>query len=84
MKRFRNQELVRFRTVSVGGIDQIHAELNGASEDLFCILAIGRPTPNPRTREAHRAEAEPIDRKISAQLKGRFGSIRSPHQCSSR
>ena len=76
MQRFRNQELVRFRPVSVGRVDQIHSELDCASQNLFCVLAIGRPTPNPGARQAHRAKAEPINRKISAYGK-RFVHARS-------
>ena len=80
MKRFRNQELVRFRTVSVGRVDEIHSELNRAPQNLFCILAIGRPTPNPRSRQAHRAKPKSIHRNIAAQLERRFGSICSRHK----
>jgi len=71
MERFGDEQLVRFRSVSVGGIDQIHTELDRALQHLDRVCAVGWPTPNAFARETHRAETEPIDFEIAADLENR-------------
>ena len=74
MERFHDEKLARFRTVSVGRVDQVHAQIDRAPQNFLCVLAIGRPTPNPFARYSHRAKAEPIHGKIAADWKSRFHS----------
>src|SRR5437773_11692318 len=69
IQRFSDEELVRFRTVSIGGIDEIDAQLDRAPQNFLRVLAIGRPTPDPLARQTHRAEPKPVDQKIPAQQK---------------
>src|SRR2546430_8353397 len=47
IQRFGNEELVGFRTVSIGGVDEIDAQLESAPPNLLRALAIRRPTPDP-------------------------------------
>jgi hypothetical protein len=72
MERFCNQQFACFRAVSVGGIDQVHTEFDGAPKNFERGLPVSRPTPNPIAGDAHRAKAEPIDREITAQLPSRI------------
>src|SRR5437762_4886215 len=71
MERFGDEQLVRFRSVSVGGIDQIHTELDRALQHLDRVCAVGWPTPNAFARETHRAETEPVHFEIAADLENR-------------
>ena len=68
MERRGDEQFAYFRPISVGGVDQIHTELDGAPQNFECVIAIRRPTPNALPGDAHRAEAEPIDREIAAQF----------------
>ena len=72
MKRFRDEQLVHFRSVSIGRIDEIHAKLERATQNFFCILSIGRPTPYAVARQAHRAIAKPVYGKIATDRESRF------------
>src|SRR6266496_6333712 len=78
IQRFGNEELVRFRTVSIGGIDEIDAQLDRAPQNFLRVLAIRRPTPDPLARQAHRAKPEPVDQKIASQLKRGISRLRDP------
>ena len=74
MERFRDEQFAHFRTVSIGGIDKVHAELDRPTQNFQRILSISRPTPYSLARQAHRAKAKSIHRKIAAQKKRRFSS----------
>jgi hypothetical protein len=50
-------------------VDEIDAQLDRTPQNFLRVLAIGRPTPDPLARQAHRAKTEPVDQKIAAQLK---------------
>ena len=82
MERLGDEQFAYVRTVSVGGIDEIHAELDGPAQNFPRVLSIGRPTPYPLARQAHRAKAKPINRKIAAEGKYRFRrlTIRRHHK----
>src|SRR5205814_5142934 len=47
IQRFGNEKLIRFRTVSIGGVDETHAQLDCASQNFLRVLPIRRPTPDP-------------------------------------
>jgi hypothetical protein len=66
MKRLRNEQLTRFRPVSIGRVDQINSKFNCAAQNLERIVSVGRPSPNAVPGDAHRTEPEPIDREIAA------------------
>ena len=68
MERFCYEQFACFRPVRIGRVDQVHTEFDGAPQDFERVLSIRRPTPNPFPGDAHRAEAEPIDREIGAQF----------------
>ena len=70
IKRFRDQQFACFRTVGICCVNQVHTQLNRVSQNLKRVPAVGRPAPDPFASDAHRAETESIDRKISAQLPG--------------
>ena len=67
MERFCDEKLARFWTIRIGRVDQVHAKIERAPQNFLCVLAIGRLTPDPLSRYAHRAEAEPIHGKIAAE-----------------
>src|SRR5205823_3863014 len=67
MERFCDEKLARFGAVGIGRVDQVHAKIARAPQNFLCVLAIGRPTPDPLARYAHRAEAESIHGKIAAE-----------------
>ena len=68
------REFAYVRTVSIGGIDEIHPELDGPAQNFPRVLSIGRPTPYALACQAHCAEAKSIYRKIAADRKRRFCS----------
>src|ERR1044072_4838204 len=72
MQRLRDQLFADFRTVRLGRVDEIHAELDRALEDANRFIAILRRTPDAFAGDAHRAEAEPVDREIAADGESRF------------
>src|SRR5947199_3108184 len=47
IQRFSNEELVRFRTVSIGRVDEVDAELDRAPPNFLRVLSITRPPPVP-------------------------------------
>jgi len=49
-------------TVGVGGVDEVHPELDGPAQHGQALGAVGRLTPDARPRDAHGPEAEPADR----------------------
>ncbi len=50
-------------------VDEIDAQLDRTPQNFLRVLAIGRPTPDPLARQAHRLKTEPVDQKIAAQQK---------------
>src|SRR2546430_13078172 len=77
-----DQQLAYFRSIGVGGVDEIHPELDRLTQYFPRVLAIGRPTPDSLASQPHRAVAKPIHGKITAQKKRRFrsGSRRRGHK----
>ena len=72
MQRFSDQELARLRPVGIGGIDQVHVQLDRAFENSACLIPIFRPTPDPVASDPHRAKPKPINRKIAADFEHRI------------
>src|ERR1044072_1423628 len=58
IQRLGKEELVRFRTVSIGRVDEIDAQLDCAPQNLLGILAISRPTPDPLSLSPHSSTTE--------------------------
>src|SRR4030095_8213362 len=54
IQRLGNEELVRFRTVSIRGIDEIDAQFDRAPQNFLSVLTIRWPTPDPLARHPHR------------------------------
>ena len=50
-------------------VDEIDAQLDRTPQNFLRVLAIGRPSPDPLARQAHRPKTEPVDQKIAAQQK---------------
>src|SRR5436190_21188244 len=70
MERLGYEQFACFRPVGVGGIDQVHAEFDGAPQNFERILSIRRPTPNAFPGYPHRATAESIDCQFASRLPG--------------
>src|SRR5450631_575074 len=64
VQRFGNDLFTDVRSVGVSGIDEIHTELKRTPENLKRRLTVSWRTPHARTREPHRAEAEPMHAQI--------------------
>jgi hypothetical protein len=73
MERFGNDKFACFRAVSIGGVDEIDAELDCATQNFPGVISIGRPTPDSGARQAHRAKPKAIHGQIAPQLKCRCG-----------
>ena len=54
MERLRDEQLTRFRPVSIGRVDQVHPKFNCAAQNLERIVSVGRPSqiPSPVMRIA--------------------------------
>src|SRR5207247_11154139 len=61
IQRFGNEELVRFRTVSIGCVDEIDSQLDRSLQNFLRVLPIRRPTPDPLACQPHRPKTEPVD-----------------------
>ena len=64
--------------VGVGGVDEVHAELDGAAHDRPGGLAVGGLAPDARAGDPHGAEAEPVDAAEVRDVE-RGGRSRSGH-----
>ena len=78
MKRLRNEKLARLRSVGIGGIDEIHAELDRALENFERGFAVLRPTPDPVACDPHRAEPEPVHGQVAADFESVTHSFVGP------
>src|ERR1700730_5943410 len=76
IERLRDEQFAYFRPVSIGRIDKVNAKLDRPAQNLPRVISIGRPTPYALPRQAHRAKAKPINRKIAGQEKRRFRGTR--------
>ena len=57
-------ELLRhIRSVRVGRVDEIDAQLDGAPQDAQGEIAIPRGSPHAAPRKLHRPETEPVHRQ---------------------
>jgi hypothetical protein len=50
MERFGDEQFVNLRAIGIGGVDEIHAQLEGSAQDLLRFLAVRRPSPDPLAR----------------------------------
>ena len=70
VQRLGDQRFADMRTVRIGGIDEVHAELVRSPQDRLGGIAIGRFAPYPVARDAHRAVPETMHREITADTDG--------------
>src|SRR5438270_2186383 len=66
MQGLRDDLLAAAGAVDVRGVDEVHAELDGATEETDALLAI--------VHDAHRAEAEAAHLELAAELEARVHS----------
>ena len=78
MKRFCDEQFACLRSVCVSGVDQIHAELDRAAQDLERVFPVWRPTQNALPGDAHRAKTEPVYCEVATQFKSH---IRGHSRC---
>jgi hypothetical protein len=77
MERFCDKQFARFRPVRIRCVDQIHTELDCASENFERVLPIGWPTPNAFAGDTHRTKTEPIHCQVAVQFpSGIYGHFR--------
>src|SRR5438552_5565337 len=65
MQRLGDQTFTNYGTVGVGGVDEIDAQLDRASQDCDCLGMIGRFSPDAIAGELHCTEPEPANRNIT-------------------
>ena len=65
-----DQLLAHFRSIGIGGIDQLYAKLHGPAQQLARPGRIGRLAPDAGAGDAHGAEAHAIHRQVAAQRNG--------------
>ena len=88
-ERLGDERLADIRTVGVGGVDEVHAALDRAPEHRLRGVPVRGLAPDPCPGDAHRAEAEPVDGEVTADIDraGRAGSVvshSSPLSCGAR
>jgi len=66
IKRFGDEFFSHMRAVGIGRVDKIDSEFNGAAQNSNRFVVIFRRPPDSFSREAHGAEAEPVDYEIAA------------------
>ena len=70
VQRLADQVLRHVGPVAVGGVDEVHAEVDGATQDRDRVVdVIGHP-PDALTGDAHRPEAEAGHRQVLAEGEG--------------
>src|SRR5439155_18832071 len=80
VQRFRDQVLGNMRTIGIGCIDEVDAEVNRRAQYGPRLLQVYRISPDPWTREAHGTEAETMNRQVASQ-KERFRRRRPNPRC---
>ena len=65
---FGDQALADLRSVGIGGVDEIDAQLERPAQHPLAFLPIGRLAPDPLPGETHRPETEAIDRHVAADV----------------
>ena len=74
-QRLGDEILAHERTIAVGGVDEVDAQIRQALQQLHRLGGILRLTPDSLSRDAHRAESQAIDLDLAAdaELSGRGG-----------
>ena len=70
MERLGDQVLAHLRTVGVGGVDQVDAELQNAPEEALGLLRIVGRAPDALPGDPHGAETESVDLEVTADGEG--------------
>src|SRR5665213_2327029 len=69
VQRLPDQFFSDIRSVGVGGVDEVHPELDRATEHADRLVVIARWAPNARSGQLHRPIPETIDRELAAEAK---------------
>jgi hypothetical protein len=70
VQRFRDQLLGHVGAIRVGGIDEVHPQLDRAVEDSNGLAPVRRWSPDTLAGEPHGAEAHPVHAEVAAQGDG--------------
>jgi hypothetical protein len=65
-ERFGDYFFADERSVRIGRIDEIHAAFDDVPNQFDGAGSVGRRSPNPAPRDAHRSEAKTVDGQIAA------------------
>ena len=76
MQRLANDVLGDVGAVGVGGVDEVHAQFDGAAQHPDAFVAVGGRAPHALAGQAHCAEAEPVDGQVAAEGE-RAGCLRA-------
>jgi hypothetical protein len=77
MQRLFDQLFRHIRAVGIRGVDEVHADLDEASQYPDALVAVIWRAPYALPRQAHRAETQTIDGQIAADGEG--GHVRPPY-----
>jgi hypothetical protein len=67
MQGFRDQTLAHLGAVGVRRVDEVDAELEGASQDSLRSPGIARLAPDARSRDSHRAVADAPNGQVASE-----------------
>ena len=70
MEGLRDQSLAHLGPVGIGSVDEVDPERHRPPQDTLAFLPVDRLSPDPFSGDAHGAEPEAIDRKVTADIDG--------------
>ena len=70
VQRLFDQFLGHVGTVGIGGVDEVHPELDETAQHADAFVAVGRRAPHALTRQPHRAESEAVHGEVPADGEG--------------
>jgi hypothetical protein len=68
MQRLSDKLLTHIGAVGVSGIDEVDTDLDGSPQDRSRLVPIRRIAPYSPTGDAHRPEAEAVDRHVATDV----------------
>ncbi|MDT5245516.1 MAG: hypothetical protein QOD36_2892, partial [Mycobacterium sp.] len=66
MKRLGDEVLGNVGTVGDGGVDEVHAELDGATQHANAFVTVSGRAPYTVAGDAHGTEPQAVDREVAA------------------
>src|SRR5215471_9274321 len=84
MQRLIDEALAHFRSVGIGGVDEVDAKLDRAAQHPARLGRIPRLAPDARAGETHGAETHAVHQQVAAYLERAGGRRRCPRPSPTR